>query len=496
MAYIQGFLKLIWESAMSYTAVKYFALVAIAFLLYYIIPKKVRWSVLLLASFVFLLSVSDGYGMILVFAFSILVSYLAGIGISKKEGLASVAFLIFGITASVTPLIVTRIIGFLSSENIFVSIGGWITPIGLSFYSLQIISYLVDIYRGRFEPQKNPFKYALYVSFFPILIQGPISRYDQLGEQLYAGHAYKTENLMRGIQSILWGLFLKLMIADKAAVYVDAIFGGDRYFTGFYILVAAILYSIQLYTDFQSCVTISQGVGELFGIHITDNFRRPYFSSSVREFWRRWHISLSEWLRDYIYIPMGGNRKGKIRKYFNLFVTFTVSGIWHGASLKFLLWGWLHAGYQIIGDIIRKPKDFLLTKLSLPTGSGVRRFLETVVTFFLVMIAWIFFRADSFSEGLTMIGSMFSSFNPWILFNGSLYQFGLSQQEFIVLGLSILLLILVGHFQEKGVLIKDVFNRQNLVIRWSAYLLIIWTIWIFGTYGFGFDSSDFIYGGF
>ena len=495
MAYIFGFFRLIWESAMNYTSVKYLALVILSVLFYYMIPRKYRWCVLLLSGIFFLISVSDGVGMILVFLFSALITWLAGLGIGKKEGLASIAILIFGITAAAIPLIFNRILSLMTTDPDF-SPGSWIAPVGLSFYTLQSISYLADIHTKKILPQKNPLRYLLYISFFPILIQGPISRYDQLAHQLYDGHPYRTENIMRGIQSVLWGLFLKFMIADKAAVFVDAVFGGETHYTGFYILCATVLYSIQLYTDFLSCVTISQGVSELFGIHLTDNFRRPYFSASIREFWRRWHISLSEWLRDYIYIPLGGNRKGKFRKYINLLITFTVSGFWHGAAWSFMVWSWLHAGYMIIGDLIRKPKDRVLKAFSLPQESRVRHIFAVLVTFLLSMTAWVFFRAGSVEHGLFLLRSMFASFNPWVLVNGSLFRLGLSQSQFMILILSILFMALVSHVQEKGIVIRDVFNRQNTVIRWSIYLLAIWGIWILGSYGFGFDSNDFIYGGF
>lgn len=404
--------------------------------------------------------------------------------------------LAFGILISAAPLIVSKCGEFLFRSVIHRPVVNWIIPVGLSFYSMQVIAYLVDIYRGKSEPQKNIFKYGLFISFFPIVIQGPISRYDQLGEQLFQGHSYDNKRFMGGVQLIIWGFFLKYLIADKASVFVNAVFNNYSAYSGMFIFIAAVLYSIQLYTDFWSCVTMSQGVAELFGIEIIDNFNHPYFSTSIKEFWRRWHISLSSWLRDYVYIPLGGNRKGKLRKNINLVITFAVSGLWHGGSWRYLCWGLMHAGYQIAGDILNGPKNFIFNRISLYEGTRTRKFIETIITSFLVMIAWIIFRAESLKAGLKMIISMFTKWNPWILFDNSLFRLGLSQKEFEVLFLAIILLIIVSALQEKGIKLREWFSKQNTAIRWIIYLCAIWSIWIFGTYGFGFNAADFIYGGF
>ena len=421
----------------------------------------------------------------------------AGSKASKCAGSALMKFVLaLGIIFSAAPLIVTKFGDLIESSSAGGKEISWIIPIGLSFYSMQIISYLVDVYRGDCSAQKNPLKYTLYVSFFPIIIQGPISRYSQLSETLYKGTAYDFEKIMRGVQLIIWGVFLKYMIAEKSAIVVDYIFENSEVYSGCYILLAGILYSIQLYTDFLSCVTISRGVAGLFGIELVNNFNHPYFSTSIKEFWRRWHISLSEWLRDYIYIPLGGNRKGKVRKYFNLICTFAVSGLWHGSRWKYIVWGLMHAVYQIIGDAIHKPKDAILEKISLSKDSKARKIIDMIITSFLVMVAWIIFRADTLAEGFMMIGAMFSNFNPWIFFDNSIFDFGLSQKDFEILAVSVLILIAVSAVQENGIKIRDWFNRQSLIIRWIIYLCAIWSVWIFGTYGIGFDAADFIYGGF
>lgn len=486
---------------MNYISLSYYIFIAILFCLYYLIPESVRWLVLLAGSCFFYYMAAEQKLLLAIFAGSILVSYLFGLLIGRqrmkcqaRRGLRRL-FLWLGILLSAAPFLLSKGREFLFQSILHISFISWILPLGLSFYTMQIIAYLVDIYRGDVKPERNPLKYTLFVSFFPVIIQGPISRFQQLEHQLMEGHPYRTQNLMKGIQLLLWGFFLKYVIADKAAIFVNAVFGNYEAYSGCFIWIAAFLYSIQLYTDFLSCMTMSQGVAQLFGIELMDNFQRPYFATSIREFWRRWHRSLSTWLRDYIYIPLGGNRRGKLAKYFNLIVTFVVSGLWHGGSWKYLFWGLLHAGYQIAGEITHKGKERFYERIKLPSDSTIRRIVETAVTFVLVMFGWILFRAESLKAGLRMLRSLFF-YNPWVLFDNSLFRLGLNQKEWEVLFLAILVLLAVSVMQERGIKLREWFSRQNFLIRWIIYLCAIWTIWIFGTYGFGFQAQDFIYGGF
>lgn len=295
---------------------------------------------------------------------------------------------------------------------------------------------------------------------------------------------------------ILWGFFLKLCIADKACIIVDTVFNSYPTYRGMYVLVAGVLYSFQLYADFLACTSFAQGIAELFGIDIISNFNHPYFSTSIKDFWRRWHISLSSWLRDYIYIPLGGNRKGEVRKYTNLLITFAVSGIWHGAGYKFLFWGLLHGIYQIMGEILMPAKNFLGKKMHLDMHPIFRNAFKIIFTFLMVMFAWIIFRADHLKTGLSMIKSVFTVHNPWILTNDSLFSLGLSWKECLVLFFCLLVLLIVSWNQEKGVQIRNKILECNLFTRWCIYIGTIIFVIIFGTYGFGFDAQTFIYGGF
>lgn len=482
---------------MTYTSLSFFILVAVSVFLYYLFPRKIRWIVLLCASTCFWCVLCEGSIIrAAIFLSTIIISYFGGrIIYDQRDYRNGKLLLILFIVCSAAPLLLSKGGGFVWGSILHRTLPKWYLPVGLSFYTLQIVAYLVDIYRGEAEPQKNVLKYSLFASFFPQLIQGPIPRYSDLQPQLIEGHAFNSSSIMRGIQLIIWGFFLKYMIADKAAVFVNQVFGAPENHAGGTILVAGILYSIQLYSDFLACVTISQGVAGLFGIRIRDNFMHPYFSTSIKDFWRRWHISLSSWLRDYIYIPLGGNKNGKLRKYLNLIITFAVSGLWHGASWKYLAWGMLHAGYQIIGELSEPARDWAYGKLGIGAESAVRRMIKRLVTFVLVMLAWIIFRADGLMVGVGMVLDIFRSFHPWIFFNGTLLWCGLDGKDWIVLICAVIVLFHVSREQERMEL-RSWFNSRSRLVRWMIYIAAIAFIWIFGTYGFGFDARDFIYGGF
>ena len=406
-------------------------------------------------------------------------------------------FLAAAIAVTLAPLAISRSDAAVSALEDLLGLGhaGFLVSLGLSFFTMQIIAYLVDVYRGTVSAQRNPFKYALFVSFFPQVVQGPIPRYAELAPQLYEGHRFDEEGVTRGFLAILWGFFLKLMVADKAGVVVDTVFGNVAAYQGAYVLVGGVLYSVQLYADFLSCTTLAQGVALLFGIRLGENFDHPYLATSIKDFWRRWHISLSSWLRDYVYIPLGGNRKGRARKYLNVVITFLVSGLWHGAGATYLVWGLMHAVYQIVGELTEGLRDACLRLLGISREGQARTWIRRATTFALVMLAWIVFRAGSLSDALTMLGSLFTTWNPWIFFDDSLLELGLDWKEWVVLAASVLLLVRVSLWEER----LDVRGRimeQPFILRLALYVVAILVVMVFGTYGYGFDAADFIYGGF
>ena len=478
---------------MNYISPWYCLLLLALTVLYYIFPRRIRWSVLLAGSLAFLYLVCSKK-QCLVVGLAAAASYAFAILIERSRGRRKQVFLITGILLSAGPLFISWFNSLILSRILK---GGLslILPVGLSFYSLQLIAYLADVYGGKIRSQKNPLKHLLFVTFFPQIVQGPIPRYGDLEQSLYGGNRLDFDQILRSILLILWGFFLKLMIADKAAVYVNTVFSDYKAYSGFLILMAGILYSLQLYTDFQACTTLSRGAAGLFGVTLGENFDHPYFAVSVQDFWRRWHISLSTWLKDYVYIPLGGSRKGRARRYINLVLTFLVSGIWHGAGLKFIFWGLLHAFYQIFGGLTGKLRDRLLDFLGMEQGSLVRTCLRRAGTFFWVMLAWIIFRADSLKAGLGMIASVFTRWNGGDVVNDALFSCGLDLKDWNVLVLSLTVLAGASLLQEK-ICIRDWILRQHLLVRWTIYLACILSIWIFGTYGFGFNAQDFIYGGF
>lgn len=479
---------------MTYISFNFYIFVTLALILYYIVPVKLRWCILLAANMMFYLAVCRTGWWIL--CGTVLVSYAAALWLNRCHGTGKKLLFAAGVISVIILWLFFRNGNFIWHNVLGREPYTLIVPLGISFYTMQIIAYLADVYRGDISPQKNPAKYALFITFFPQILQGPIPRYQQLGQQLFCGHLFDEAKFTRGFYLIIWGFFLKLVIADKAAVIVNTVFDHDLAYGGGYIWMASVLYSIQLYADFLSCTTLAQGVSLLFGIELMKNFERPYLAVSVKDFWRRWHISLSSWLRDYVYIPFGGSRNGKWRKYRNLAVTFLISGIWHGAGLPYLLWGGIHGFYQIAGDAAESLKEKMFACLQIKPDSKGRRRFEQIGTFLLVNFAWILFRADTAEIGIRMIKHMFSEFNPWIFFNDRIFTLGLGWKEMAVLLSAVILLFAVEKKQEEGIVISECIMMQRLPVRWLVCMTGICVIMVLGTYGYGFDVQDFIYGGF
>ena len=475
---------------MDFISITYPAFLLSAVVIYYRIPKNKQWISLLVFSILFYLSFSLKAWVF--FFLSAGICYLYGVkGGRSKRGLIVSVFLI---------LLLLVALKLTASELAWVGDGIkrfhiWL-PIGISFYSLQMIAYMTDVYRGKYEPEPSFFKHLLFFLFFPQILQGPIPRFERLSPQLFGSHEFDERNLCCGFYLILWGAFQKMVIADRCNIVVNSIF--DRYmsYQGAFFLIAGLLYSLQLYTDFAGCVYIALGSAKLFGIHLDPNFNTPYFSVGIRDFWRRWHMSLSSFLRDYVYIPLGGNRKGTLCKYRNILFTFIVSGLWHGLGTHFLVWGLLHGCYQVLEQMLSGVFGCLSKVTGITKEKGLGRVFLILVTDFFVMIAWIFFRAKSTSQAVYMTVHMFDRFNPWIFFDGELEALGISRYEWGLLILCVLLLILVGYFHEKGIRISKRFLEQPVILRFAVLLLFMMLIAITGIYGPGYDSAQFIYGGF
>ena len=269
----------------------------------------------------------------------------------------------------------------------------WLLPVGISFYTFQALGYAIDVYRGNISAERNPITYALFISFFPQLVAGPIERSSHLLPQFKKWHPFSYDDAMTGLKWMLWGYFLKLALADRCGIYVDAIYNNLAYHNGTSYLIASLLFPFQIYGDFAGYSLTAIGAARVMGFRLMENFRRPYFAATVSEFWRRWHISLSTWFKDYVYIPLGGNRVSRPRGYFNVMVTMTISGIWHGANWSFIVWGILHGLMQCIEKMLG---------LGRASFRGIRRWVHVFITFLWVSAAWVFFRADSLSDAVTV----------------------------------------------------------------------------------------------
>ena len=370
-------------------------------------------------------------------------------------------------------------------------------PVGISFYTFQALGYSIDVYRGDVKAEKNLLKYALFVSFFPQLVAGPIERSKNLLTQVNCVEYFRLwnyERITNGAVIMLWGFFQKMVIADRAAILVDKVYGEYWIYGTIELIFATILFAFQIYCDFSGYSMIAVGAARIMGFELMENFNAPYYSKSIKEFWRRWHISLSSWFRDYIYIPLGGNRVSRLKGYGNLMVTFLISGLWHGANWSYVAWGGVHGVYQIVGSLVAPIRDRLESRLSMKKESMSYKLGQVIVTFILVDFAWIFFRADRFLDSISIISQIFTRWNPWILFDGSLYSLGLDIAEMHILVVSILMLLLVDMVRYRtGKIITEYLKEQCLWFRWLTIIALFWGVTIYGVYGSGFSAVSFIY---
>lgn len=477
---------------------------------YYLIPQKVRTYWLLAASYYFYMCWNAKYVVLLLL--STIVTYVSGVLLERcgnsdveeksrtrrKKLCVAVGFIL-----NLSILFVFKYLNFglESLQQIFAQMHialnvpkiDLLLPVGISFYTFQALGYTMDVYRGEIYAEKNFFQYALFVSFFPQLVAGPIERSKNLLRQLDKPAKPSIDSLRDGFLLMLWGYFLKMVLADRIAVFVDTVYGDFETYTGVYLIVATILFAVQIYCDFSGYSVIAMGTAKILGIQLTENFDAPYLASSVAEFWRRWHISLSSWFRDYLYIPLGGNRKGKVRKYCNLLLTFGVSGLWHGADWSYVIWGLLNGLWQIIGDVTAPVRKKMSGLLEIKENSLSHKCLRTVTTFFLVDIAWVFFRADSAFSAFRIIKRMFTAKNHWVWFDGSLYQCGLNQKNFSLMIWGILLLFAADICKYNGIRLREVLVKQDNWAQCMTVVVAVLGILLFGMWGPGYDASNFIY---
>jgi alginate O-acetylation protein len=365
---------------------------------------------------------------------------------------------------------------FFSLLNIGIDIPRWnvLLPVGISFYIFQAVGYAVDVYRGTIKAEKNFVVYALFISFFPQLVAGPIERAKNMLPQFREKHKFSYENFDAGLRLMIWGFFMKLCVADRVSTYVDAVYNNYMEHSGVSLLLATFFFTFQIYCDFAGYSLIAIGSSKMMGFTLMENFHRPYFAKSIKEFWRRWHISLSTWFKDYLYIPLGGNRVGHYRHLWNLFVTFLVSGIWHGANLTFVLWGSLHGLYQIVGI----EKNRLLPKVNV--SKRLHTVFNCLVTFVLVMFAWIFFRANDLHSAFSIIEKIFTDRGP--LFTGE----GIPS---LLLGFMCIGILMLKEIKDEMSIKVHALNSKNYWVRIISISLFIAFIILTAS----FNGGAFIY---
>lgn len=462
---------------MLFNSFEFMVFFPIVVFLYFFCPQKYRWALLLGASYYFYMAWRPEY-IVLILA-STIIDYTLSLkmGAEKKKKNRK-KYLYLSLVSNLGLLFIFKYFGFFNDSLVAVSsfFGGNYTgtslelllPMGISFYTFQTLSYTIDVYNGKIKPEKHLGIFALYVSFFPQLVAGPIERSNRLLPQFYKKHEFEYDRVSDGLKRMAIGFFKKVVIADRVAIAVNTVYNNPKEYQGVVLIVATILFAIQIYCDFSGYSDIAIGAAKVMGFDLMENFKRPYFSRSIGEFWSRWHISLSSWFRDYVYIPLGGNRVKMSKMHINIIITFLISGLWHGANWTFVAWGGIHGIYLVVEKMVgvRVPK------------SRVRYILHVITTFALVCVAWVFFRANTFSDAIYIVTHL--GFDPREILNmhqikADLLNIGLDKFQWIISFFSIVMMFIVQYLEERESII-DRIRRKPVLFRWSLYYVLIMAI--------------------
>lgn len=450
-------------------------------------PQRLRWPLLLIASCYFYMAFIPVY--ILILLITILIDYSAALFIEASVGHRRRVGLGVSVAATCLVLFFFKYYDFVihNINNLAQLTGahwqlatlGLILPIGLSFHTFQSLSYVIEVYRGHQRPERHFGIYALYVMFFPQLVAGPIERPQNLLHQLREPRGFEYERVRNGLRLILWGLFKKVVVADRLAIYVNTIYANLAHHSGPTIAVATVFFAFQIYCDFSGYSDIAIGAARVLGYELMTNFNKPYFSRGVGEFWRRWHISLSTWFRDYLYVPLGGNRVGPLRRAGNLLITFTVSGLWHGAAWTYIVWGALNGLYLCVSNWSQRARAAAAQRLGLAARPRIHRAVQVLVTFCLTCVAWVFFRASNLDGALLALQRLVTDHGP--VFTGG-------AKELIYGALGILFVLGMDYWTG-----EEPFDRalsaRHPALRWSLYVVLLLWIVCAGV----FDAAQFIY---
>ncbi len=505
---------------MSLTSFTFLFFILLLFIIYYIVPKRIQWLVLLVSSFYFLLNDFSWINLLYI-GIILITSYIGAILIDKTSNtkwpkvilIVSILIILgvlFYLKYSNLLLVTINHILILFKVNYKFELVSRVSPLGISYFALIMVSYIIDTYRGINKPEKNIFKCALFMTYFPILTSGPFVRYNNTINNLCDKHKFNYDKFCKGLIRVIWGFFKVLVISQRLSVFVDTVFGAYNEYNGFYILIAAIFFTLQLYTNFSGSIDIIMGVSESLGIDLPENFNCPFFSKTITEFWRNWHITLGAWLKDYIFYPLQmskfiqgltvrtkkifGKKAGKkIPLYLSMLIMWIIIGIWHGGAYTYILASGIFQFLFILFEDLLAPFSDKVTKLlRINKDTFSYKFYQIIRTFLLFSLSMVFFRANTVHEGIMIIKNMFK-WNPWILINHSdLYTLGLDMYDFHILNLSIVVLLVVELLKVKNN-VRDKLFEQNLLFRWGIIFILLFAVIIFGCYGPGYDTTRFIY---
>lgn len=389
----------------------------------------------------------------------------------------------------------------------------FLLPLGISFYTFQALGYLIDVYREKYQPERNLIKFSLFISYFPQVVQGPIGRYPELSKQLYRPNKFSYERAKHGIQLMMWGAFQKLVVSDRAGVLVGAVFGDFETYSGIYILFACMIYSIQIYGDFAGGINIATGASQILGIDLEKNFERPYLATSIADFWRRWHITLGAWFRDYVFYPLSlskffmkvgkkgravfGNDIGKLLPVlFPQFIIFFLIGVWHGAEWKYVAFGFYNGVLIVLGLLFEKPLRTFVKQFKIRTECFSFRLFQVVRTFIIVSLGKLITRAEDIEQTVLLKDSMIQNWDFDYFRETGLLVLGLDTHDLWIFFLSCGLWLSVSLMQEKGIKLRETLSQQNIPFRWTIYLIGMFALILFANYGLEYDATDFIYRGF
>lgn len=462
----------------------FFPLVA---LIYYLIPNKVRYVWLLVASFFFYFCQSTSFVTLLII--SIFITYAAGLVLGRIDTAAAKnATVAVAVVLNLGILLVFKytdfFLGLFGSETKF----NLILPVGISFYTFMAVSYIVDVYRGKIAPERNVLRLALYLSFFLSILSGPINRACDFLPQLSKKVTFDLENVKVGLQKMLWGYFLKLCIAARLSILVDNVYGNSDGYHGLSLVCAAVSYLFMLYCDFEGYSQIAIGAAKIMGITMHENFRQPFFSESMSELWRRWHVSLSTWFRDYLYIPLGGNRKGVARKYVNLMIVLFLSGVWHGANLTFFIWGLLNGAYIVIGQITLPYRDRLAAKINY--SGKLRTFFKRLGVYILYAFTFIFFANDSVTSAWMVIKGIGLRLSLSVSGITEIFSLGLGTFNLLLTTvLAVFVLIVDGRCHKEDCDFAKLMVKTPTWLRWTIYYAILILI----LFSANLSGKEFIY---